>query len=79
MIENNDWRLTNQKDYLTGVEIRHTDYTCQRDGWEHDHCGFCMETIDASTGPAYCTLDGYHWVCEKCFNDFVGMFGWKVS
>ena len=25
------------------------------------------------------TLDGYHWVCPTCFDDFREKFSWKLS
>lgn len=38
----------------------------------------------AADGPeilreGYSTPDGYHWICETCFRDFVELFEWKVG
>ncbi|MGQ0679593.1 MAG: hypothetical protein ACT4OM_08060 [Actinomycetota bacterium] len=27
----------------------------------------------------YTTSNQYHWICEDCFRDFCGMFGWTVG
>lgn len=78
MLDKNDWRLTNQMNYLSDKKLFHTTYKSNSENWDHDHCDFCMENIDATTGYAYCTTDNYHWICEDCFNDFHEMFKWKV-
>lgn len=72
-----DWRLTNQMNYLSDKNLCHMKYQPFREGWEHDHCAFCVTTIDTSTGEAYCTTDHYHWICENCYGDFREMFRWK--
>ena len=76
-MEKNDWRLTNQMSYLFEKPLFHVAYEPYRPGWEHDHCDFCTDTIDAQTGLAYCTMDKYHWICSECFKDFKDMFNWK--
>ena len=78
MINNNDWRLTNQMNYLFEKDLLHVPYEAYRPGWEHEHCDFCSETIDTSTKRAYCTTNKYHWICENCFNDFKETFKWEV-
>lgn len=75
---NDDWRLTNQMNYLYGKKLLHTKYEPYKEGWEHDHCEFCFERIDTTTGNAYCTEDKYHWICEKCFEDFKDKFHWET-
>ena len=72
----NDWRITNQGNYLYGKELIHTEYHVIDGDWDHDHCEFCWDKfIEGVTG--YCTLDKYHWICEKCFNDFKDEFAWR--
>ena len=83
MIEKDDWRLTNQEEYLKGVTLQWKTYSKYRPGWEHDHCEFCfakfMEPGEEDTlHEGYATEDNDHWVCEKCFEDFKDMFKWKV-
>ena len=86
MDDNKDWRLAVQHDYLRGVVLARRAYR-QYSGnpnWDHDHCAFCQEKFQVpsaaeSVQTAYCTLDEYHWVCERCFADFRDMFGWKLS
>lgn len=74
-----DWRLTNQKDYLFGKTLQKSKYQSYRQGWEHDHCAFCSERIDKDTEEAYCTEDKYFWICSECYEDFKDMFEWKVK
>ncbi len=76
---NNDWRLTNQMNYLYQKKLDLKPYQPYRKGWEHEHCAFCEKTIDVDSPDAYATEDNYHWICKECFNDFKKMFKWKVD
>ncbi len=81
MLENNDWRLLNQKDYLMNKKLMKTNYTKRSEKWDHDHCAFCWDKFserkeDLTQG--YCTLDKKYWICEECFNDFKEMFKFTV-
>ena len=76
---NNDWRLTNQMNYLYGKKLTKKNYTKCSESWEHEHCEFCVDRIDETTGEVYTTEDNYHWVCPKCFSDFRDMFKWEVD
>lgn len=76
---NNDWRLTNQINYLYEKKLLQIPFESYRDGWEHEHCAFCSERIDSNTINAYATEDKYHWICKDCFNDFKDMFKWSVA
>lgn len=78
-MNDNDWRLTNQKNYLYKKELVKGKYFPYKEGWEHDHCAFCSERITEKTSVAYSTTDGYHWICEECYNDFKEMFGWIIK
>jgi hypothetical protein len=78
MIDKNDWRLTNQMDYLFKKFLLHILYQPYRIGWEHDHCEFCFKLIDTSSKIAYCTTDQYYWICEECYNDFKDLFQWNI-
>lgn len=77
----NDWRLTNQKQYLDKATLVKKNYTKKSDKWEHDHCEFCFEKfstdIQDSLKDGYCTQDEKHWICNNCYNDFKEMFNWK--
>ncbi|MCL1858089.1 MAG: hypothetical protein FWF92_02505 [Oscillospiraceae bacterium] len=79
MIKNNDWRLTNQMNYLYRKQLLHIPFTPYRKGWEHEHCSFCSGKIDNDTKKAYCTTDKYHWICERCFKDFNKIFEWDIK
>lgn len=74
----NDWRLMGQEKFLEGKTLVQKPYVIRKPRWEHDHCEFCMERIDETVKNAYCTEDEYHWVCQKCFNDFKEVFKWKT-
>ncbi|MBE6911452.1 MAG: hypothetical protein E7473_02905 [Ruminococcaceae bacterium] len=74
----NDWRLTNQINYLFRKKLIKGGFKPYREGWEHEHCEFCAERIDNTTAEAYSTEDRYHWICKECYNDFKDMFEWEV-
>lgn len=87
-----DWRLTTQARFLSGVGLHWRAWSPARSvdphgGWDHDHCAFCMVHFgdhvfedDPNTQLAgYTTDDGYHWICERCFEDFKDQFRWVVE
>jgi len=75
----NDWRMMGQEKYLKGVRLMRSKWVTLDNTWDHDHCKFCGEKLDASTEAlAYCTEDYYYWICETCFNDFKEAFGWEL-
>lgn len=81
MLKKNDWRLTNQDNYLKNKELTYANYKPYSPKWDHDHCAFCNDTFSeygSDLHEGYCTLDNYHWICVKCFNDFNDMFKWKI-
>ena len=77
-----DWRLQGQEKYLKGVTLILRDYYLYHPDWDHDHCAFCwakFSLYDGDLKRGYSTEDGYHWICEKCFNDFQHIFNWSVG
>jgi len=38
-----------------------------------------VEDVPDVLHEGYCTLDDYHWICGKCFDDFKELFGWRVA
>lgn len=36
-----DWRLTDQEEYLSGVTLVHKPYRAKSETSEHEHCAFC--------------------------------------
>lgn len=76
---NNDWRLTNQMNYLYQKNLIKTPFKPYREGWSHEHCEFCSERIDQTTDVAYATKDRYHWICKECYEDFKDMFEWVAE
>jgi hypothetical protein len=80
-----DWRLQGQENYLKGVTLVHQLYRKYKGNahWDHDHCAFCLAKFMIEDFPdvlhrGYSTEDDYHWICESCYQDFVGMFDWKT-
>ncbi len=76
---NDDWRLTDQIEYLHGRILLQTAYP--QPEINHDHCEFCFSKFGLSGALTYgyCTEDHYYWICEQCFDDFKEMFEWQVS
>jgi hypothetical protein len=80
-VEPNDWRLTNQQDYLHGRKWTWKEYRAPSPSWDHDHCCFCwakfMEANYLDTlQEGFSTQDDYYWVCRRCFADFKEIFDW---
>lgn len=79
-IEDNDWRLQGQEKYLVGMHFTKKKFPLQTG--DHRHCEFCWQKIgvgkDAITD-GFESTDRKRWVCEKCFNDFKGMFGFVLD
>ena len=65
-IEDNDWRLQGQERYLVGMHFTKKKFPLQTGGKDAITDGF--ESTDRK-----------RWVCEKCFNDFKGMFGFVLD
>ncbi|MCI0613976.1 hypothetical protein L0244_13400 [bacterium] len=83
MREPNDWRLAGQERFLKGVDLIWKRYRQPSDSWDHDHCSFCWAKFAEIDEPnslreGYTTSDDYHWICQKCFEDFQDLFAWNV-
>ena len=64
-------------------------------GWDHEHCEICFLKItdlnisEEHTNFGYVTTKEIkrgkriakqeHWICEKCFNDFKDLLGFKTK
>lgn len=79
----NDWRLTNQLNFLYGKTVIKKKYVAPTPLWDHDHCSFCWNKFSESGSndlhEGYYVTDTKDWICEDCFNDFYEMFKWKVD
>ena len=42
----------------------------QGEGWDHEHCELCLETIGRGGRPHGYVDQRYHWLCEKCYRDY---------
>ena len=77
-----DWRLTNQEEFLAGRMLAWRRWSAARPGSDHDHCEFCWaefgdQADDEVVNEGWTTVeDSYHWVCPACFEDFRERFGW---
>ena len=70
-----DWRLTNQINYLFGKKLIYKKFvsTPKRD---HGHCSFCwMKFYDGDFG--YMDENSSNIVCTKCYDDFKKKFKWR--
>ena len=76
----NDWRVTDQAEYLMAVKLIHCKFTSKIR--EHDHCEFCgikFSEHDDDLREGYCTLDKYYWICDQCYHDFKDYFKWELK
>ena len=76
-----DWRLNGQERYLFGKTLLKVSFFENGD-MDHIHCDFCWATFSESEKHyhnGYATFDGYHIICEECFQDFKDRFQWKVD
>jgi hypothetical protein len=83
MRRDDDWRLTNQADYLMGVARSRRAYSPANADSDHDHCEFCMAKFmvggtNESLSKGSATVDRYRWKCQTCFDDFVDLLQWRV-
>ena len=85
MADESDWRLTTQENFLKGVTLVHRSYCRYPPDTtsDHDHCELCWAKFMVEDYPdvlhqGCATTDDYHWICEKCFDDFKDLFGWTV-
>ncbi len=79
-----DWRLTNQEQYLRGVALTWCAYEPANPENDHDHCEFCLakfmvEALPDTQQEGYATDNRYRWICRSCFDDFAIQFAWKVE
>lgn len=75
-----DWRLMNQMNYLHRATLKKIIFKRSETN-DHEHCEFCMDKFGEDLGllkQGYCTLDEYHWICNKCFKDFEEQFEWQL-
>ena len=75
-----DWRLTNQFDYLSNKRIKKAKFSDYPEK-DHEHCSFCwgkFGNAEEFLQHGYCTDDEHHWICNKCFDDFKELFQWKL-
>ena len=81
MIEQNDWRLRGQEDYLKGRKLLKIPFQ-RSEMSDHYHCDFCWAKFSDSDGDLH---EGYvtagernNWICPECFADFREMFQWEL-
>lgn len=85
MIEEDDWRLRGQEEYLQKKEFSFKKFIPAHNGSLHAHCEFCWhkfmensEGVNDCSQEGYCSTDEKYWVCEECFQDFKEKFKWKL-
>lgn len=82
MVDVDDYRLRDQARYLLGARLIRRPFVPDRYGWDVAHCAFCLVPFVDSARPAVMreglvTLDGLHWICPACFEDFREGFGFQ--
>ena len=82
MIDENDWRLRGQEEYMKGLKFRFSSFLSEN---EHAHCEFCWHKFMKNPGEmedcsseGYCFGDNCFWVCKECFHDFKELFQWET-
>lgn len=68
-----DWRLTNQRDYLMAAVVVLQSWAASRHGSDHAHCEFCWLKfgVGGEADIGYCTgAESERWICKSCFGDF---------
>ncbi len=83
MVEKDDWRIDDPKEYLQNASLYKRDYKAQSERWDHEHCRFCWKKFMESGGDGilttgYATEDNICWICPECYEDFKEMFGWTL-
>lgn len=80
MIEENDWRLLNDVDFLRKKYINPTDSEeiCKK-APHLKNCIFCLDSLkDKYYLNWYIPADISCCICKYCYNDFKEMFEWKL-
>lgn len=86
MVNQEDWRLRGQEEYLQNATLYFCDFTPFSETWEHEHCEFCW----AKFGPESENLhNGYRtvptnqkksvWICPKYYADLKENFNWSIG
>lgn len=75
MADVDDYRLRDQARYLLGANVVRSPYVPALSGWDVAHCVFCLVPFVDSARHAvmpegFVTLDGLHWICPACYQDF---------
>ena len=82
MVDKNDWRLTNQEEYLYDAKVKRGEFKAAEQRLDHCHCAFCWDKFSEYEGDlrnGYRTNDGRYWICEECYNDFKEMFRFELE
>ena len=79
-----DWRITNQMQYLYRERLRLRSYAPENPVNDHDHCEFCFAKFmlgneNQMQDEGYATDDGYRWICKTCYVDFKTLFDWQPA
>ena len=85
MIQQDDWRLRGQEEYLQNEKFQYKQFVSPPTGSLHTHCEFCWhkfmehsEGVKDCSKEGYCSFDGKYWICEECFQDFKEKFQWNL-
>jgi rubredoxin len=85
VVDDSDWRITDQEQWLAGRTLRWADWTSPKPDLDHDHCTLCWaefaptktDHVDFIAG--WVTDDDENtWVCPDCMEDFKERFRLKT-
>ena len=77
----NDWRITNQMNYLFRARLIKTTFS-ESSHSDHEHCEFCWARFSAlpeDLHGGYYEPQSESWLCPDCVEQFSDLFGWTVT
>lgn len=67
--------------FMIGAHLRQSTYHATPCS-DHEHCTMCGVKFSESSKElqhGYVTLDGRHWVCKECLNDYKEEYDWILE
>jgi len=81
-IDSGDQGKSMENAYLYGKELLYKKYEPYNETWDHDHCAFCWLKFSLSEKDehyGYVTTDNYHWICKRCFQEYMPRYKWCIK
>ena len=64
--------------FMINVKLKKSVFSPSAES-DHEHCTMCGAKFSANPNDlqeGYVTLDGQHWVCSDCLNDYKKEYQW---